>query len=420
MKILIHEGNATMSEQSEPMANEQILNDSWKRRRWWLWAGMMVLVLVPTAAGFGLAREQLMAAFPGANARSVSVQVAAARRGDLNIYLNEPGIVTPLKTVVVRARIDGELVDVHFKEGQTLKAGDLLAELDPRPFQVQLAQAEAQLARDHASFVHAQAQLARYKELFQQNVIARQDLDYQQLLAGTYAGVVKNDQAMVDSARLNLRYCRITSPIDGRIGLRTVEPGNIVHPVDTQGLMVITQLQPVAVIISVPEDDLPRVMKAIKAGSRLPVDAYDRGFKNQIASGTLLTLDDEIDQATRTVKLKASFPNEDSALLPNQSVNTRLLVDTIHDAVLIPARGVHRNSQGTFVYVVKPDQTLEMRSVTVGATQGDTSAISSGLNPGELVVVNGIEKLHQGTRVSAELAEDSRYSRVRHIPIGIP
>jgi multidrug efflux system membrane fusion protein len=402
------------------MANEQILNDSWKRRRWWFWAGMMVLLPVLTAAGFGRAREQLIAAFPGANARSVSVKVAAARRGDLNIYLNEPGTVTPLKTVVVRARVDGELVDVHFKEGQTLKAGDLLAELDTRPFQVQLAQAEAQLARDHASFVHAQSQLARYKELFQQNVIARQDLDYQELLAGTYAGVVKNDQAMVDSARLNLVYCRITSPIDGRIGMRLVDPGNIVHAIDTQGLMVITQLQPVAVIISVPEDDVPRVMKAMKAGARLPVDAYDLGFKNQLASGTLLTLDDEIDQTTRTVKLKASFPNEDTALLPNQSINTRLLVDRMHDAVLIPALGVHRNTEGTFVYVVKPDQTLATRSVTVAATQGDTSAISQGLNPGELVVLDGTEKLHQGTRVSMRLAEDSPYRRIRDIPVGIP
>jgi multidrug efflux system membrane fusion protein len=370
-----------------------LLNDAWKARSWWFWAGTVVLLLVvySTTTGFGRTREQ-------------SIEAVSARRGDLNIYLNELGTVTPLKTVTVHTRVDGELVNVYFKEGQTVKAGDPLAEIDPRPYQVQLAEAEGQMARDRAALVNAQAQLARYKELFAQNIIARQDLDARESLAGQYSGVVRNDQALIDSARLNLFYCRITSPIGGRVGLRLVDPGNIVRTIDMRGLMIITQVQPMAVIFSIPEDQLPRVTKAIKAVSQLPVDAYDRGFKNQLASGTLLTMDNEIDQNTGTVKLKASFPNEDNALFPNQSVSTRLLVGTMHDAVLIPAAGVQRSSQGIFVYVVNHDRTVAMRNVVVGATQGGTAAIDQGVNPGELVVVDGTDKLRHGGSVSVQLA----------------
>jgi multidrug efflux system membrane fusion protein len=352
---------------------------------------VLLLVVYSTTTGFGRTREQ-------------SIEAVSARRGDLNIYLNELGTVTPLKTVTVHTRVDGELVNVYFKEGQTVKAGDPLAEIDPRPYQVQLAEAEGQMARDRAALVNAQAQLARYKELFAQNIIARQDLDARESLAGQYSGVVRNDQALIDSARLNLFYCRITSPIGGRVGLRLVDPGNIVRTIDMRGLMIITQVQPMAVIFSIPEDQLPRVTKAIKAVSQLPVDAYDRGFKNQLASGTLLTMDNEIDQNTGTVKLKASFPNEDNALFPNQSVSTRLLVGTMHDAVLIPAAGVQRSSQGIFVYVVNHDRTVAMRNVVVGATQGGTAAIDQGVNPGELVVVDGTDKLRHGGSVSVQLA----------------
>jgi multidrug efflux system membrane fusion protein len=386
-----------------------LADDEPKRRRWWFWAGtlMLLLVVYRTAGGFGRAHQQSIEASAGVHTQSVLVSTAAAKRGDLKIYLNELGTVTPLKTVIVHSRVDGELVDVHFKAGDTVKEGDLLAEIDPRPYQIQLTQAEAQMARDRAWLVNAQGQLARYKELFSQNVISRQELDTQQSQADQYAAAVKNDQALIDSARLNLFYCRITSPINGRIGSRLIDPGNIVHAFDTQGLMVITQLQPVAVIFSIPQDDLPRFTKATMGMSQLPVDAYAPGFNNRIATGTVFPPDDEIDQATRSLKLRASFRNEDSVLLPNQSVNTRLLVDTMHDAVLIPAPAVQRNAQGDFVYVVKPDQTVAMRSVDVGATQGDTSAISRGLNPGELVVVDGTDKLHRGSRVSVQLAEDS-------------
>lgn len=375
-------------------------------RKWWFWAGAAVVLVVLYRLVFGFGHERGQSNDAGAAIRNQSVPVAAAaaKRGDLNLYLTEIGTVTPFKTVTVHTRVDGELVKVLFKEGQMVKEGDLLAEIDPRPFDVQLTQAEGQMARDRASLVNARSQLARYKELYAQNIVARQDLDNQQSLEGQYQGAVRNDQGLIDSAKLNLTYAKITSPISGRVGLRLVDPGNIVHAADAQGLMVITQLQPIAVIFSIPEDDLPRVMNAMKAEPQLPVDVYDRSLKTVLATGTLLTLDNQIDQSTGTVKLKASFPNENDALFPNQFVNAKLLVETKHDAVLIPAAGVQRSSQGSYVYVVKADQTVEMRNITVSAAQGGIAAIATGLNPGELVVVDGTDKLRQGSKVSVQLA----------------
>src|SRR5262249_50987815 len=232
----------------------------------------------------------------------------------------------------------------------------------------------------------------------------KQDLDNQQALSGQFAGAVKNDQGLIDSARLNLTYCNIASPIAGRVGLRLVDPGNIVHAADPQGLMVITQLQPISVIFSIPEDDLPRVSKAITETPGLPVEVYDRGLKNQLATGKLLTLDNQIDPTTGTVKLKASFPNDDNALFPNQFVNAKLLVETKRDAVLVPAAAVQRSSTGSFVYVVKGNETVEMRNVSVSAAQNGVAAIASGVNPGELVVTDGTDKLRQGSRVTVQLA----------------
>ena len=374
-------------------------------RRWWFWAGALLVVFVLYRLATGLGRNgQSSDAAATIHNQSVPVAAAAAKRGDLNLYLTEIGTVTPFKTVTVHTRVDGELVRVLFKEGQMVKEGDLLAEIDPRPFQVQLTEAQGQMARDRASLVNARSQLDRYKQLYAQNIVAKQDLDNQLSLAGQYEGAVKNDQGLIDSARLNLTYSQITEPISGRVGLRLVDPGNIVHAADTQGLLVITQLQPIAVIFSIPEDDLPRVETAIRATPQLPVEAYDRSLKTVLATGTLLTLDNEIDQSTGTVKLKASFPNEDNALFPNQFVNAKLLVETKHEAVLIPAVAVQRSSQGAFVYVVKPDQTVDMRMVKVNAAQSGTAAIESGLNPGELVVVDGTDKLRQGSRVSVQLA----------------
>jgi len=374
-------------------------------RRWWFWAGAIVLLFFLYRIGAGLSRDHQQAAeAAAAHNQAVPVSATAAKRGNLNLYLTEIGTVTPFKTVTVHTRVDGELVQVMFKEGQMVKEGDVLAQIDPRPFQVQLTQAEGQMARDRASLVNAQSQLKRYQELYAQNIVARQDLDNQQSLVGQYEGAVKNDQGLIDSAKLNLTYSKITSPLNGRVGLRLVDPGNIVHPADTQGLMVITQLQPIAVIFSIPEDDLPRVTAAIKANPELPVEVYDRSLKTQLGTGTLLTLDNEIDQSTGTVKLKAKFPNEDNALFPNQFVNAKLLVETRHDAVLIPAAGVQRSSNGSYVYVIKPDQTVEMRMITVDAAQAGIAAIATGLNPGELVVVDGTDKLRQGSKVSVQLA----------------
>jgi membrane fusion protein, multidrug efflux system len=260
------------------------------------------------------------------------------------------------------------------------------------------------LAKDQASLTNARTLLARDKVLFNQQIIARQDLDNQQAQVGNFAGMIKSDEGVVANARLQLTYSRITSPITGRVGLRLVDAGNIVHATDPNGLAVITQLQPIAVVFSIPEDNLPVLENAMKSNSQLPVAAYDRDLKHKLATGTLLTTDNQIDPTTGTIKLKASFPNLDNALFPNQFVNAKLLVDTLHNAILIPAAGLQRSQQGAFVYVVKPDHTVEMRSVTVGAAQGDLIAISKGLAAGDLVVTDGVDKLQQGTHVNMQMA----------------
>jgi multidrug efflux system membrane fusion protein len=311
------------------------------------------------------------------------------------------GSVAAFHTVTIRPRVDGRLVKVAFQEGHVVRQGDVLADIDPRPFQVQLAQAEGQLAKDAARLQNAKVDLARYTVLLAQDAVAKQQLDTQRALVQQEEGLLKSDQAQIDQVKLQLTYSRITAPITGRIGLRLIDPGNVVRANDpNNGLAVITQLQPIAVLFTIPEDDLPQVLTKMRAGHQLGVDAYDRMLTKKLATGTLRTIDNQIDPHTGTVKCKAVFPNEDNALFPNQFVNVRLLLDLKRDAVLISPAALQHSPQGTFVYVVKEDSTVEMRQVVLGPSEGDAVAIERGLVPGEVVVMEGVEKLQGGMQVA--------------------
>lgn len=336
---------------------------------------------------------------PNAAGRATPVLAAPAKKGDVGVYLAGLGSVVPIASVSVKSRIDGQLMNVLFREGQIVRAGDLLAEIDPRPYQVQLAQAEGQMTKDQALLNNARIDAERYRVLFEQDSIAKQQLDTQLSLVRQYEGTVKVDQAAIDNARLQLVYSRITAPISGRLGLRQVDPGNIVRASDANGLVVITQLQPIAVVFTIPEDNLPPVMKKLRAGEKLAVDAYDRADKVKLASGTLLTVDNQIDPATGTVKLKAQFANEELSLFPNQFANVRMLLDVKRDATVVPGAAIQRGTPGTFVYLVRPDNSVTVRVVKLGPAQGDNVSIEAGLAPGEQVVVDGADKLREGARV---------------------
>jgi multidrug efflux system membrane fusion protein len=333
-------------------------------------------------------------------ARAIPVAAESARTGDIARHLDGIATVTPRATVTVRSRVDGELVAVHFVEGQHVARGELLAEIDPRPFQVQLAQAEGQLARDEALLANAKVDLARYRALAKDDAVPKQQRDTQEALVRQYDAALAVDRGQIDAAKLNLVYSRVTSPVDGRIGLRLVDPGNIVHATDEGGLAVVTQMRPMDVVFPIAEDALPAVLAKVRAGERLTVDAYDREGRTRLASGSLLTVDNTIDPATGTVRLKAEFPNDDEALFPNQFVNARLELEVHRGATLVPEAAVQRGAQGTFVWVVKPDETVEMRPITLGLTEGPDASVDAGLAPGERVVVDGAEGLRDGNRVT--------------------
>ncbi|MGZ5088820.1 MAG: MdtA/MuxA family multidrug efflux RND transporter periplasmic adaptor subunit [Usitatibacter sp.] len=331
--------------------------------------------------------------------RAQPVTVATARIGDINIIQTGLGTVTALRTVTVKPRVDGQLQSVAFTEGQIVKEGELIAQIDPIPFQVALSQAEGQLARDAATLNNARLDLDRYRTLLTQDSIASQQVDSQASLVKQLEGTVKIDQAMVDNAKLQLSYTRITAPVGGRIGLRLVDPGNQVHGSDANGLAVITQLAPIAVLFTIPQDTLPRIMARLKVGDKPPVEAWDREQKNLLASGVLMSVDNQIDVQTGTVKLKAQFANNDAKLFANQFVNVRMVVDTLKGAVLVPTAAVQRNTQGPIVYVVKDDSTVALRTVQTGPTEGPSTAIVSGLQAGERVITDGVDRIREGAKV---------------------
>jgi multidrug efflux system membrane fusion protein len=337
---------------------------------------------------------------PGTAAQPQPVHVASVRQGEMPVVINSLGTVTPLASVTVKTQINGTLQEVAFREGQMVKKGDLLAQVDPRPYEISLRNAQGTLAKDQALLQTARLDLKRYQMLLSQDSIASQQVDTQASLVQQYEGTVKSDQANVDTFKLDLTYARITAPVSGRVGLRQVDPGNYVTTGDTNGVVIITQLQPISVIFTTSEDNLTAILKPMQAGTKMSVTAYDRANTVSLESGYLETVDNQIDTTTGTVKLRATFDNKESMLFPNQFVNTKLLVNVIKDAVIVPTPAVLNGSSGAFVYVVKPDNTVTVRNVKIGPVDGERTSIKTGLQVGERVVIDGSDRLKEGATIT--------------------
>ncbi|MDE2117138.1 MAG: MdtA/MuxA family multidrug efflux RND transporter periplasmic adaptor subunit [Betaproteobacteria bacterium] len=369
-----------------------------------LWIAVLLLVCISTFWFYNKPAGQTgkpgsSKSGSGGDEKPLPVQAAIAKSGDIDVSINALGTVTALTTATVKARVDGLLVRVSFREGQMVKEGEVLAEIDPRPFQVLLDQAKGQLTRDQALLDNARLDLDRYRGLLAKDSIAKQQVDVQEALVRQDEGVVKTDRAQVDNAQLNLDFTHITAPVSGRLGLRQIDVGNAIHGSDANGLVVITQIQPINVIFAIPAGDISAVLARLRTGEALSVDALDRDGKTKLATGKLLTVDNQIDVATGTVKLKAEFANTDDKLFPNQFVNARLRVDTRHNAILVPVAAIQRGTQGTFVYVVGQGQAVAIRPVTLGPVSGEIVAIEKGLVAGEQVVTDGADKLREGAKV---------------------
>ena len=363
--------------------------------------GLLILVVTGAAVGWWFYGRQ-PAPQPtrqNAFAAAMPVVVAPAVAGDIDITLNALGTVTSLATVTIRSQISGQFIRVAYQEGQMIKKGDLVAEIDSRPYELALAQAQGALERDQALLQTAELDLKRYQDLAKTNAIPRQQLDTQVSLVAQNKGLVISDQAQIDAQKLNIAYCHIIAPITGRAGLRLVDPGNYVTAGDATGIVVLTQLQPISVIFTVAEDNLPQIVKRLRAGATLPVTAFDRSGANKLAIGELKTLDNQIDTTTGTLKLRAEFANEDDGLFPNQFVNIQLLVDTLHGATIVPTSAIQRGAPGTFVYLVNADDTVTVKPVTLGTASAERVAVQSGLAPGDRVVIDGVDKLRNGAKV---------------------
>jgi membrane fusion protein, multidrug efflux system len=396
----IDQVNAPRADRSGVPSRVSLSREGSSRNQWWI-----VLLLVAVVAGgwwyFHSRGAQANGGNSGENGgqpagAAVPVVVATAHRGDLPVYFDGLGTVTAFNTVTVRSRVDGQIVKINFTEGQYVKEGDALIEIDPRPYQVQLEQAEGQLAKDQAQLKDMQVDYERYQLLFKEGVIPKQQLDTQQAQVGTYEGAIKADMATIDNAKLQITYSHITAPISGRVGLRLVDMGNIVHATDTNGLLVITQLQPIAVLFSLPQDQLPDVISKMRGAKQLSVEAYDRDNSEKITTGKLLTIDNQIDTTTGTYKLKAVFDNAKNELFPNQFVNVHLLVDTKKNVVLVPTTAILRGPNGAYVYGVNASNAVSVKTVKVANTAGNVAGIATGLNDGDVVVIDGQDKLKDG------------------------